>query len=154
MKISELLNPQAIAADLVATDKPGVLAELTDVLVALVPELNRDRVLDVINEREKLGSTGIGHGVAIPHGKISGLAELQLIFGRSLGGVDFESMDGQLAQLFFLMIAPEGSVGVHLKTLARISKLLKDSNVRKRLIEAKDSVAIYQIILEEERTLS
>lgn len=152
MKISELLNPQAIISELNATDKKEVLAELTDTLVALVPELNRSRVLEVLHEREKLGSTGIGDGVAIPHGKIPNLGELQLVFARSSKGVDFESMDGQLAQLFFLLIAPEGAVGVHLKTLARISKLLKDISVRKQLLAAKDDAAIYQIILANETT--
>jgi len=150
MKISELLNPQAIISELSATDKKGVLAELTETLVTLVPELDRSRVLDVLNEREKLGSTGIGDGVAIPHGKVANLPSLQLVFARSSTGVDFESMDGQLAQLFFLLIAPEGAVGVHLKTLARISKLLKDINVRKQLLAAADAAAIYQIILANE----
>ncbi len=152
MKISELLNPQAIISELSATDKKEVLAELTDTLVTLVPELDRSGVLEVLHEREKLGSTGIGDGVAIPHGKIANLGALQLVFARSSKGVDFESMDGQLAQLFFLLIAPEGAVGVHLKTLARISKLLKDINVRKQLLAAKDAAAIYQIILANETT--
>ncbi len=150
MNISELLNPQAIVADLKAKDKTGTLAELTDALIACEPSLNRDEVIAVLEEREKLGSTGIGDGVAIPHGKLAGIPELKLVFGRSKGGVDFESMDGQPAYLFFLLIAPEESVGVHLKTLARISKLLKDSKVRKKLLEAADQDAIYQIILEEE----
>ncbi len=152
MKISELLNPQAIISELRATDKKGVLAELTDTLVPLVPELERNQVLDVLYEREKLGSTGIGDGVAIPHGKIANLSTLQLVFARSSQGVDFESMDGQSAQLFFLLIAPQGAVGVHLKTLARISKLLKDVQVRKQLLAAADAAAIYQIILDHEGT--
>ncbi|MFO7766447.1 MAG: PTS sugar transporter subunit IIA [Pelovirga sp.] len=150
MKISELLDPQAVIAELQATDKKETLKELTDTLVNLVPELEHDRVLDVLCEREKLGSTGIGDGVAIPHGKIAGLSSLQLVFARSTKGVDFESMDGQLTQLFFLLIAPEGAVGVHLKTLARISKLLKDSAVRKQLLAATDATAIYQVILANE----
>lgn len=150
MKISELLNSQAIVADLQARDKNRALLELTEVLVACEPTLNRDEVVDVLQEREKLGSTGIGDGVAIPHGKLSGIPELMLAFGRSHNGVDFESMDGQPAHLFFLLIAPEESVGVHLKTLARISKLLKDSVVRRKLQEAPDQEAIYQVILDEE----
>ncbi|HMB14848.1 MAG TPA: PTS sugar transporter subunit IIA [Pelovirga sp.] len=152
MKISELLNPQAIISELSATDKKEVLAELTDTLLTQVPELERSRVLEVLHEREKLGSTGIGDGVAIPHGKIADLPSLQLVFARSSKGIDFESMDGQLAQLFFLLIAPEGAVGVHLKTLARISKLLKDIHVRKQLLAADDAAAIYQIILANEST--
>ena len=150
MKISELLSPEAIVADLSAKNKSGALAELTDALIACEPSLERDDVIAVLLEREKLGSTGIGDGVAIPHGKLSGLPELKLAFGRSRGGVDFESMDGQPAYLFFLLVAPEESVGVHLKTLARISKLLKDSTVRKQLTDAVDAKDIYQIIIDEE----
>jgi PTS system nitrogen regulatory IIA component len=150
MKISELLNPKAIVADLQARDKNRALSELTDALISCEPSLNRDDVIDVLQEREKLGSTGIGDGVAIPHGKLSGIPELMLAFGKSQTGVDFESMDGQPAHLFFLLIAPEESVGVHLKTLARISKLLKDSAVRQKLMEATGQDAIYQVILDEE----
>ena len=153
MKISELLDPRAIVADLQAKDKIRTLAELTDSLISCEPSLNRDDVIAVLQEREKLGSTGIGDGVAIPHGKLAGIPELKLVLGRSHSGVDFESMDGQPAYLFFLLIAPEESIGVHLKTLARISKLLKDAAVRKKLMEAPDQQAIYQVILdEEERT--
>lgn len=150
MKISELLNPQAIVADLQAKDKSTTLAELTDSLISCEPSLDRDDVIAVLQEREKLGSTGIGDGVAIPHGKLAGIPELKLVFGRSHAGVDFESMDGQPAYLFFLLIAPEESVGVHLKTLARISKLLKDVTVRKKLMDAPDQQAIYQVILDQE----
>lgn len=150
MQISELLSPEAIIADLKATDKGRVLAELTDVLVAAEGDLKRDAVIAVLQEREKLGSTGIGDGVAIPHGKLAGIPELKLAFGRSRGGVDFQSMDGQPAYLFFLLVAPEESVGVHLKTLARISKLLKDSTVRKKMLNAANAEEIYQIIVAEE----
>ncbi len=150
MKISELLNAQAIVADLKAKDKNKALGELTDALIACEPSLSRDNVLAVLLEREKLGSTGIGDGVAIPHGKLSGIPELKLVFGRSIGGVDFESMDGQMAHLFFLLIAPEESVGVHLKTLARISKLLKDPAVRQKLMAAAGQDEIFQVIVDEE----
>lgn len=150
MKISELLNPAAVVADIESRDKGRVLAELTDALVACDATLQRDEVIQVLQERERLGSTGIGDGVAIPHGKLKGIPELMLAFGRSRGGVDFESMDGKPAHLFFLLIAPEESVGVHLKTLARISKLLKDAGVRQRLLDAEDQKALYQIILDEE----
>lgn len=150
MKISELLNPLAIVADIESREKGKVLSELTDALVACDASLQREEVLQVLQERERLGSTGIGDGVAIPHGKLKGISELMLAFGRSRAGVDFESMDGKPAHLFFLLIAPEESVGVHLKTLARISKLLKDSSVRQRLLDAENQKEIYQIILDEE----
>nr|WP_303720407.1 PTS sugar transporter subunit IIA [Malonomonas rubra] len=150
MKISELLDSKAIVADLQARDKQRALEELTDALVACDLSLDRDEVIAVLQEREKLGSTGIGDGVAIPHGKLAGIPELMLAFGRSRAGVNFESMDGQPAHLFFLLIAPEESVGVHLKTLARISKLLKDAAVRQKLLDAEGQDAIYQAILDEE----
>ena len=150
MKISELLNPQAIVADLKATGKDAALSELTDALLSVAPSLRRDDVLQVLQERERLGSTGIGDGVAIPHGKLKGMPELMLAFGRSSSGVDFESMDGQPAHLFFLLLAPEESVGVHLKALARISKLLKDAEVRQQMLDATDSEQIYKLICERE----
>ena len=150
MKISELLNPQAIVADLKATGKDAALSELTDALLVVAPSLRRDDVLQVLQERERLGSTGIGDGVAIPHGKLKGMPELMLAFGRSSSGVDFESMDGQPAHLFFLLLAPEESVGVHLKALARISKLLKDAEVRQQMLDATDSGQIYKLICERE----
>ena len=150
MKISELLNPQAIVADLKATGKDAALSELTDALLSVAPSLRRDDVLQVLQERERLGSTGIGDGVAIPHGKLKGMPELMLAFGRSVSGVDFESMDGQPAHLFFLLLAPEESVGVHLKALARISKLLKDVEVRQQMLDATDSEQIYKLICERE----
>ena len=150
MKISELLNPQAIVADLKATSKDAALSELTDALIAVTPSLRRDEVLQVLHERERLGSTGIGDGVAIPHGKLKGMPALMLAFGRSSAGVDFESMDGQPAHLFFLLLAPEESVGVHLKALARISKLLKDVEVRQQILDAADSEQIYKLICERE----
>ena len=100
MKISELLDPRAIVADLKAREKTKALAELTDALLICEPTLDRDEVIAVLQEREKLGSTGIGDGVAIPHGKLAGIPELRLVFGRSREGVDFESMDGQPAYFF------------------------------------------------------
>ncbi len=150
MKISELLNPQAIVADMKATGKDAALSELTDALLTVAPSLRRDEVLQVLQERERLGSTGIGDGVAIPHGKLKGMPELMLAFGRSSAGVDFESMDGQPAHLFFLLLAPEESVGVHLKALARISKLLKDVGVRQQMLDATSSEQIYRLICERE----
>ncbi len=151
MKIAELLNPAAIAGDLQSTGKDAVLAELAEVLVQASGDLNRDEVLRVLQEREVLGSTGIGEGVAIPHGKLGKLERLLLAFGRSRRGVDFDSMDGRPAHLFFLLVAPEESVGVHLKTLARISKLLKNPTVRRRLTEAPGEDLFHIIVEEEER---
>jgi len=153
MKIAELLHPAAINDDLQATGKNEVLEELTDSIMAVEEGLDRSEVIRVLQERENLGSTGIGDSVAIPHGKLRDIDRLLLSFGRSRKGVDFDSMDGKPAHLFFLLIAPEESVGIHLKTLARISKLLKDSSVRNKLMEAEDGGEIYRIIVEEEEKL-
>jgi PTS system nitrogen regulatory IIA component len=153
MKIVDLLKPAAIAADIEAAGKNEALAELTEVLLRVENGLDRDEVIRVLQERERLGSTGIGDGVAIPHGKLKDLNKLLISFGRSRRGVDFDSMDGKPAHLFFLLIAPEESVGVHLKTLARISKLLKNPAVRRRLLDAAGSEELYRVISEEEEKL-
>lgn len=153
MKITDLLNPAAIVGDIKATEKNGVLAELTDAIVKATGNLDRNEIIKVLQERELLGSTGIGEGVAIPHGKLKNIDQLLLSFGRSRKGIDFDSMDGKPAHLFFLLVAPEESVGVHLKTLARISKLLKNPAVRRRLLEVSGDESLYQIIAEEEDKL-
>lgn len=153
VKIAEMLDPVAIVAELKGTGKRDVLIELTDALVAAIPSLNREDVLRVLLERERLGSTGIGDGVAIPHGKLKNLDRQLIAFGLSRKGVDFDAMDGKPTRLFFLLIAPEDSVGIHLKTLARISKLLKAPMVRERLQNAADRAQIHSIIVEEEENL-
>lgn len=153
MNIVDLLDPLAVAAALEGGTKNEILGELTDALLRVEKSLNREEVLRVLQERERLGSTGIGEGVAIPHGKLKDIDRLLIAFGRSGRGVDFDSMDGKPAHLFFLLVAPEESVGVHLKTLARISKLLKNPLVRKRLIEAGDAADLHRIIAEEEEKL-
>lgn len=153
MKISDLLTTNVIVADLGCRDKAGVLGELTEALLRAESSLRREDVIQVLLERERLGSTGIGDGVAIPHGKLKGLSGLVLAFGRSRAGVDFDSMDGKPAHLFFLLVAPEESVGIHLKALARISKLLKDASVRGRLLEAADAAGIRRVIEQEEAGL-
>jgi len=150
VKISELLAPEAVMPEMSATIKDDALVELTDALLASGCDLNREEVLRILQERENLGSTGIGDGVAIPHGKLKNLDQLVMSFGRSRSGVDFDSMDGKPAHLFFLLVAPEESVGIHLKTLARISKLLKDQEVRQQLLDAPDREAICAIIYAEE----
>lgn len=153
MKIVDLLNPAAIVSNLQASDKKTALEELTDAIVGVEKGLDRQEVISVLQERERLGSTGIGEGVAIPHGKLKAIDKLLISFGRSEAGVEFDSMDGKPAQLFFLLLAPEESVGVHLKTLARISKLLKSPVVRRRLLDAGGGADIFRVISEEEEKL-
>lgn len=150
MNIVELLDPVSVEAEIKSATKDDVLEEMADVLLRSAQELNRNEVIAVLKERERLGSTGIGEGVAIPHGKLKDIDQLILSFGRSKAGVDFDSMDGKPAHLFFLLLAPEDSISIHLKTLARISKLLKDQNVREQLLMAGNAEEIYQIIREKE----
>jgi PTS system nitrogen regulatory IIA component len=106
--------------------------------------------MGVLIERERLGSTGIGDGIAIPHGKSPDLDHLLISFGRSRQGVDFDSLDGKPAHLFFLVLAPENSAGVHLKALARISRLLKSHNIRSELMNAADAAEIFEIFSKQD----
>ena len=150
MRIAEFLSPNAIVPDLTATTKADVLLELSRTLAAAQPPLSPQKVMDVLKEREKLGSTGIGEGVAIPHGKLNGISQLCASFGVSRGGVDFEAIDGKPTHLFFALIAPENSAGVHLKALARISRLFKNARFRQAILDAQTSEEIYRLISDED----
>jgi PTS system nitrogen regulatory IIA component len=150
MKITDILDEASIIQDLRSTSKKGVLQELSTVLVEGGKLPDRDKVVQVLLEREKLGSTGIGDGIAIPHGKMKEIKELVTSFGRSIEGINFESIDNKPTYLFFLLVAPENSAGIHLKALARISRLLKDPSFRNRLMEARDRGALFRIIAEED----
>ena len=149
MKILDALPREAIIVDLKAIDKKGVLEELV-VPIAQIAGIDREELVKVLMERERLGSTGIGEGIGIPHGKIRGLESLILGFGRSQKGVDFDSMDGMPAHIFFLLITPENSTGLHLKLLARISRILKNDPFKEKLLHATSRDEIYSIIKEEE----
>ncbi len=150
MKIAEFLSPKAVVANLSARTKADVLAELSRTLTQAHPELNPERLVEVLQEREKLGSTGIGEGVAIPHGKLGGLPQLMASFGVSREGVDFEAIDGKPTHLFFALVAPENSAGVHLKALARISRLFKNPRFRQSILDANTSEEIYRLIADED----
>lgn len=149
MKICEVLQKEAILADLQARNKKGILEELV-VPVAAIADVQREDLVKVLLEREHLGSTGIGGGIGIPHGKMKDLDSLVLGFGLSRKGVDFESLDGKPAHIFFLLVTPENSTGLHLKLLARISRILKNEPFKDRLLEASDRDEILSIIKEEE----
>ena len=149
MKILEVLQKEAILEDLVSTDKKGILKELV-APVAKVANVSEEGLVEVLLERERLGSTGIGGGVGIPHGKLKNLENIVLGFGISRNGVDFESMDSKPTRIFFLLVTPENSTGLHLKMLARISRLLKDESFKERLINASSQEEIYSIIQEED----
>jgi len=150
MRLDQILKTEFLNDDLQAKTKTEVLSELSEMIAKGSLKLEQTQVFDVLQQREKLGSTGIGDGVAIPHGKIGALEEVIVAFGRSKKGVTFDSMDGKPVHLFFLLLAPENCTGQHLKALAKISKMLKAGNFRKNLMEAKSKSDLYKMIIEQD----
>ena len=152
MRISDFLSKEAISVNLQATDKRAVITELVDLLISArkIDERDREKLIHSLLERESLGSTGVGHGIGIPHGKLGGVRELVAAFGISQKGVDFQSLDGDPVYLFFLLVAPQDSAGPHLKALARISRLLKDKFFRSTLRKAPSPEEILEIIHKED----
>ncbi|MDD4273972.1 MAG: PTS sugar transporter subunit IIA [Desulfobacter postgatei] len=149
MKISDILKLDAIIADLKAKNKPEAIKELSQAVSPVVGAEVED-VAAVLLEREHLGSTGIGGGIAIPHGKLETVKSIAVGFGRSIKGIEFESLDNRPVHLFFLLLTPEHSTGGHLKVLAQISKLLKMDQFKERLLAAGSTEQIHQIILEND----
>lgn len=150
MKILDILAPEAVIPALRATTKSDVLQEIATLLATLHPEIDRARLVQVLQDREALGSTAIGEGIAIPHGKLSGVPNVIAAFARSEPGLDFDSLDGKPTRLFFLLVAPEDSAGAHLKALARVSRLLKDKAFRDRLAAGGTAEQLFAIIKEED----
>ena len=150
MKITEILSPELVLPDLRGRAKSEVLRELAACLSSKYRDLDADTLAAALAERERLGSTAIGDGIAIPHGKIAGVNRILGVFGRHLKGVDFESLDGRPTHLFFLLVAPEDSTSLHLKALARVSRLFKDNSFRDQLIKARDVTEIYRLIVDED----
>ncbi|MFH1459251.1 MAG: PTS sugar transporter subunit IIA [Candidatus Omnitrophota bacterium] len=150
MKIMDFLKEKAITANLKATTKEEVIEELVELLSCAQPIKHKEKLVKILLEREALGSTGIGQGVAIPHGKSDNMKELIAAFGISQRGVDFNSLDGEPVYLFFLLVAPEDSAGPHLKALARISRILKDKYFRETLRGSPDEKAILKVIKQED----
>ncbi len=150
MKITEILGPEMVLPDLKGTTKPQILNELAGCFAAHHPEMNAAELAAVLAERERLGSTAIGDGIAIPHGKLRGVTRILGAFGRHRTGVDFESLDGGPTRLFFVLVAPEDSTSLHLKALARVSRLFKDNAFREKLNAASGAEEIYRLIVEED----
>ena len=130
MKITDILDKKLIIADLFSKNKKGVLEELVSHLAQHEGKVHKDELLKILLEREKLGSTGINDGIAIPHGKLQSIDGLLAVFGRSREGIDFGALDNKLSHLFFLLVAPESSAGAHLKALARISRIAQNEAFR------------------------
>ncbi|HDI78684.1 MAG TPA: PTS sugar transporter subunit IIA [Desulfobacteraceae bacterium] len=153
MKISDLLFEDTIITELKAVSKKEALEELADRVIRHIPNLSKDKLLNILIERENLGSTGIGEGVAIPHGKYKEMKEPILGFGKSTKGIDFDAIDGKPVHLIFILLAPDNATNVHLKTLAKIAKISKNSSLRKRLMEANSPEEIYRDIVENEEDI-
>jgi PTS system nitrogen regulatory IIA component len=150
MKVIDFLAPDGIVAKLEAKTKPAVLAELSAHMAKVVPGLEAEALRKVLEERELLASTAIGDGIAIPHGKLDTVGRLVGALGRAVEGIEFESIDGKPTHLVFMLVAPSSSTGVHLKALARLSRLFRDPEFRERLLAAADAQAMYQVIVDED----
>jgi len=150
MKITEFLPENLVVPNLQGQTKSAIIHELATAMAAAHEDIDGARLEEVLWDRERLGSTAIGDGIAIPHGKLPGLKTVLGAFGRHVEGVEFQSLDGQPSKLFFLLVAPDDSVGLHLKALARVSRLLKDPAFRARLLAAEDRSTLYRIIQEED----
>ena len=153
MKVMDILAREAVILDLGVQSKREVLAEMANALAKVEPQIEADRLLEVLLEREALQSTGIGEGVAIPHGKMVGLDRLVASFARSHEGVDFEAIDGQRTHHFFLLVVPEHSGGQYLKALARISRFFRDPTFRQKLSEVESLEDVIRAIEEEDARL-
>jgi PTS system nitrogen regulatory IIA component len=151
LKVLDFLNPAAIVVDLQATTKRGVLEELVDLLAKSGKVKDTRATVEILLEREKLGSTGIGQGIAIPHAKTEQTEQVTAAFGLSRRGVPFDSLDGEPVYIFFLLVAPPNAAGLHLKALARISRLLKDKYFRQSLRDVKDAADVLKIIRDEDQ---
>lgn len=152
MKITDFLSKKAIVNNVKSLKKEEVIKELVDALInsSEIEKRCRNKIIDALMAREALGSTAIGQGIAIPHAKSDCIPKLIAAFGLSKKGVDFDSLDGEPAYIFFLLLAPQDSAGPHLKALARISRLLKDKYFRDSLRACTDEKGVIRIISEED----
>jgi len=153
LRLVDILKESSVISDIKGKTKKEILTELAGQLNASGLIKDIEPVVKIIMEREALGSTGIGDGVAIPHGKMAGSGSILCVFARSKKGVDFDAVDGQPVHIFFLVLAPEDSASLHLKVLSRISKILRDPSFRKKLLKLPDAHSLYESIVEEDEKL-
>ena len=145
MLLTDLVAPSAIIPALKANSKKQLLQELAAKAAELSGQSERT-ILEILQQREKLGSTGVGNGIAIPHGKLAKLTKLFGVFARLDRAIDFEALDGQPVDLVFLLLAPEGAGADHLKALARVARLLRDSDIAQKLRNSRDAEALYAVL--------
>ena len=150
MKISEFLLPEAVTSDLESSGKLDVLSELGKLLAGVCPNANEEDIVAALVERERLATTGIGDGVAIPHAKSDKLTEIRGALGISRTGIPFDAVDGKPVHIFVALLAPQGVAGEHLKALARISKLVREPDFRNRLMTTQSPKDLYDAIVEED----
>ncbi|EFL52977.1 PTS sugar transporter subunit IIA [Desulfovibrio sp. JY] len=146
MRLEDYLQPDFVIGELVSESKPDVLAELIAPMKARWPDFDDVRARQVLLDRENLGTTGIGDGVAIPHGKMENLEQIVIVVGRSLKGVNFDALDFKPCRIFFLVLAPEHVAGLHLRILAHISRLLSDESFRHAFMSAENDAALWQVL--------
>jgi len=151
MKISEILDKRAIKIGVTATTKEDALKELVDILAQVEDIGDPKGILKALLERENLGSTGIGQGIAIPHGKTDKVARLVAVLGISKTGVNFDALDGEPVYIFFLLVAPKATAGPHLKALAQISRLLRDTYFCELIRKCKTEEEVFNLIKNEEK---
>lgn len=150
MLLTDLISPERIKVPLESREKDDLLRELVDVVIRSDQVDEPDDVLRAVLEREAVLSTGIGHGVAIPHGKSPAMPDLRMAAGITDDPVDFDALDGQPVRLFFLLVGPESAAGPHIKALSRISRLVRREDVRQKLLAARDAEEFYQALKEAE----
>jgi len=153
MKIGDILKPECVISDIQAQTKKDILTELSRP-IAQAFDINLEEMVSVLLNREKLGSTGIGEGVAIPHGKITGLKTIAASVGKNTNGLKFDSLDGKPCHIFFLLVAPSNSVSGHLKALARASMLLKNPSLRESLMNTNSPQELYTVLSEYDKQLN
>ena len=151
MEIMDFLSQKAVTTDLKHTDKQGVVGEMVELLIDAKEIKDKDSLIKSLLEREALGSTGIGQGIAIPHAKSGSVRKLVAAFGVSKAGINFDALDGEPVYICFLLVAPPDSAGPHLKALARISRLLKEKRLRSSLRKANSEKEILEIIKKEDQ---
>ena len=149
MLLSDFISPDSVVSSLKAKTKKQLLQDLSARAARLTGLQERD-IFDVLLQRERLGSTGLGHGIAIPHGKLQGLKRIVGIFGRLAEPIEFDAVDGEKVDIVFLLLAPEGAGADHLKALARISRLLREGSAVEKLRASRDAAALYAVLTEEE----
>lgn len=149
MNLSDYFNETGIVLDIPGDSKDQILTNLVELLAKSVP-VDKKVVVALLQEREKLSTTGIGFGVAIPHCKTAEVKELQIVIARSQKNIDFNALDGKSVRLFFLLIAPEKSSSEHLKALAKIARLAKDREIREKLLQADTPEEVVQFLIEKE----